>query len=118
MNDYVIGNKLKEARRKIGKTQKQVATEMGISRTNITKYENDDLEPNLCTLKKISEIYKVSIDYILGILNENDLSSDSDEYELIQIYNKLSHLNKVRVLERARGLLEYEMDKRRKNDNR
>ena len=63
----------------------------------------------------IAKELNVSIDYLI---NENDLSSDSDEYELIQIYNKLSHLNKIRVLERARVLLEYEMDKRRKNDNR
>lgn len=59
--------KLKEARKKAGYSQEKVSELINTSRSNISKYETGALEPNLETLKKLCELYKVSANYILDI---------------------------------------------------
>lgn len=97
MNKKIFGKNLKEARKKVNKTQEQVADEMNISRTNISKYENGDLEPNLETLIKMAEIYKISIDCILGISNKKDEILTKEEKYLLEIYKDLSPRNKIKL---------------------
>ena len=106
--------KLVEIRKEKNILQSDLAEILHTTQQQVSKYETGKQAMPMRHLITIAKELNVSIDYLI---NENELSLDSDEYELIQIYNKLSHLNKVRVLERARVLLEYEMDKRRKNDN-
>lgn len=59
--------KLKEARKKAGLTQQEVADKLNTSQSNITKYETGALEPNIETIKKLAEIYKVSTDWLFDI---------------------------------------------------
>lgn len=63
----MIGRRLKEARKKANLKQEEVAEILQISRSNISKYETDYMEPNLQTLKELCQLYKVSADYLLGI---------------------------------------------------
>lgn len=62
MNQIAI--KLKEARKKAGLSQLQVSLKIGISRSNISKYENGDLEPNIDTLQKLIKLYKINANYL------------------------------------------------------
>lgn len=59
--------KLKEARKKSGLTQQEVADKLNTSQSNITKYETGALEPNIETIKQLAEIYKVSTDWLFDI---------------------------------------------------
>ena len=59
-------NRIKELRQSLNLTQKELAEKIGFNQTAIGKYERDDLEPNLETLKKLSIIFECSIDYIIG----------------------------------------------------
>lgn len=63
----MIGAKLKSARIAQKLSQEEVALSLNTSRSNISKYENDNLEPNLMTLKQLCLLYHVSADYLLGI---------------------------------------------------
>lgn len=47
-------------------TQKDVAIKLGVEPAAISKYELDMREPNIEALKKLGEIFDVSIDYLLG----------------------------------------------------
>lgn len=47
-------------------TQFQLAKILDISKSNISKYETGNVEPNLETLVKISKYFGVSTDYLLG----------------------------------------------------
>lgn len=62
---------LKRARINSGLTQEEVAEKINTSRTNITKYENGSLEPNLETIGQLAELYKVSTDWLFGIIKHN-----------------------------------------------
>ena len=63
----MIGERLKEARKKAKMSQEEVAEILNTSRSNISKYENGNLEPNIQTLKKLCEIYNVSADYLIEL---------------------------------------------------
>lgn len=68
-------NRLKELRLSRGYTQWDMANLLGVVRPTYTKYESGDIQLTDQTLKKISQLFGVSIDYILC----NDLPDADDE---------------------------------------
>lgn len=62
---------LKMARENAGYTQQYVADMLNTSRSNITKYENGTLEPNIETIGMLAELYKVTTDWLFGIIKNN-----------------------------------------------
>ena len=58
--------KIRELREECNLTQTQLGKIIGQSKSNISKYENEILEPGLQVLKSLSSFFNVSIDYILG----------------------------------------------------
>lgn len=72
---------LKKQEKKAKLSQEKVAEEINTSRSNISKYENETLEPNIETLKRLCELYGVSADYIIGITINNQQSSREIKYK-------------------------------------
>ena len=62
-----LEKKLKAAREKANLSQQEVADKLNVSRQAISKYELNINEPDLETLKELSCIYEVDINYLLGI---------------------------------------------------
>lgn len=87
----MIGDKLKIARKKAKLSQEKVAEIIHTSRSNISKYETGLLEPNIETLKKLCELYKISADELLEINNnkiENNINIKQRDYGTVNINNK------------------------------
>lgn len=82
MGDNFSDN-LKEARLKSGLSQKDVAENIGVAKSTYSLYESGNREPNVNTIKKISNYLNVSADTLLG-LNERATTLaahfDGDEY--------------------------------------
>lgn len=62
----MIGDILKNLRKEKGLTQNELSQIIGITRTTYAGYENNKHEPDIKTLTKIADYYKVSLDYICG----------------------------------------------------
>lgn len=62
----VFHSKIREFRKDINLTQKQMAERLNISERAYQYYESGQREPNLDTLFNISNIFDISIDYLLG----------------------------------------------------
>ena len=62
---------IKRARKSSNMTQQYVSDVLCTSRTNITKYENGTLEPNIETIGQLAELYNVSTDWLFGIQKHN-----------------------------------------------
>ena len=60
-----IGSKLKEARLKINLTQEQVAEALGVSRQTVSNWETGKFYPDIVSVIKMSDLYEVSLDYLL-----------------------------------------------------
>ena len=67
MEMKIFRERLKELRKLYGYTQKDVAERLGITQSSYIRYENGTSEPTLQCLVHISEIYDVSVDYLLGL---------------------------------------------------
>ena len=63
-----LGSRIKELRRANNMTQEELSDMLGLVRTAIVAYEQDINEPSVANLKKLAEIFKVSIDYLLGYI--------------------------------------------------
>ena len=61
----MIGNKIKELRTKEGLTQKELADKLYVSYQAVSRWENNEVEPSIQTVKQIAQIFNVSLDYIL-----------------------------------------------------
>ena len=61
--------RLKELRIQAGYTQQQIADKLHVSQQSYARYELGTGEPNLDMLVKISQIFEVSVDYMLGIID-------------------------------------------------
>ena len=69
-----IGEKIKKYRESKKMTQKEIAEILGVEPATISKYESGTIEPNIESIKKISEIFEITIDELLKEKEEIDYS--------------------------------------------
>lgn len=112
--------RIKYLRERERMTQGQLAEKIGSSTANISKYELEQTEPNLTILKKLSDLFDVSIDYIIGLTDnptkpKNNMfqptfDSDKAESDFLYIMGSDGTRKKLHVppekVERFRKLIE------------
>ena len=59
-------NRIKELRKKLGMNQKQLAAKLNIADSTLSYWENGKFEPDQKNIFAMSEMFDVSIDYLLG----------------------------------------------------
>lgn len=72
---FLPGN-LKFLRKKSGRTQDGLSAELKIGRTTIANYESGVSEPNVETLLTFSNFFGVSVDMLLSVNLEKEISND------------------------------------------
>jgi transcriptional regulator with XRE-family HTH domain len=64
---FPLSEKIKTLREKFGKTQADLARDLGISRAAVNSWEMGLAAPSTSTLIELSHLFSVSTDYLLGI---------------------------------------------------
>lgn len=64
--DQTLGKRISNHRKRLGMTQDQLAEKLGVTAQAVSKWENDQSCPDITMLPKLSEIFGVSIDSLLG----------------------------------------------------
>ncbi len=62
----MYGERLKELREASQMSQAQLARNLGTNQQSISRYETEQIEPNIEMIIKICDFFKVSADYLLG----------------------------------------------------
>lgn len=62
-------NRIKDLRKELGLTQKQLAMKIGVSDASINKYEKGTMSPKIDKLEAMASLFDVSIDYLTGKSN-------------------------------------------------
>ena len=62
-----FGHRLKERRKNAGLSQKQLGQLIGVTKSVISFYELQDRSPSPLVLVKLSGVFHVSTDYLLGL---------------------------------------------------
>ena len=93
----MFGDTLKQLRTSKKMSQKELAERINIARSVISFYESGDRMPSYEVLIKISRIFNVTTDYLLGIergrmvdvsgLNENDVAAVTTVIEALKNKN-------------------------------
>ncbi len=89
-----LGERIRKYR-KINKfTQKQLSSQLGLTPKMISFYERNERIPPIDIIIKLSEIFSVSTDYLLGLSPEQSIpntqtSLSSEEKEIINLYRSL-----------------------------
>lgn len=73
MNKYRFGNYLTELRKRYGMTQQLLAHRLGVSDKAVSKWENGRSKPALSQLRKLADIYRISMDELTGMMEEHDM---------------------------------------------
>lgn len=61
-----MGEAMRAARKKAGMTQCKLSKISGVTRNNISEYENDHKSPNICTVEALADSLGISIDEYIG----------------------------------------------------
>lgn len=119
--------RLKELREEKGLTQKEIATAINTSQTNIARWEKGNNEPSYIYLVKLSDYFNCSLDYIAGVESEDFQSSKNaapvphsanvaampgtlsdDEKELLKVFRGLSETGKKTLIGSAHNIEKYD----------
>ena len=87
-----FGDRLRWLRERSGLTQKFVAEKIGVKNNTLSSYESSKRQPDYITLKKLADLYEVTIDYIItGNKNAlivsvagQEISLTSDELKIFE----------------------------------
>lgn len=60
-----VGNKIKQYREYKKMTQNDIADILEVSAATVSKYESDSLEPSIESIKRLAELFEISIDELL-----------------------------------------------------
>lgn len=74
MSTITIGNRIRSLRSEYGMTQTALGEQLNVGKTTISNYENGNSFPDNEVLLKLSKIFNVSTDYLLGVSNIRDRS--------------------------------------------
>ena len=61
-----LGEKLQKGRKEPGLSQEELAEQLGVSRQAVSRWENDNGYPEMEKMIRLSQIYRVSLDYLAG----------------------------------------------------
>ena len=62
----IFQKRLREERKILGLTQRELAKRLAITQPSYIRYENGSSEPSLECLVKLADLFDVSVDYLLG----------------------------------------------------
>ena len=61
-----LGQKIKELRNSNGMTQKELSEKLNVTAQAVSRWESDEVEPSVGTIKQMATIFNVSTDELLG----------------------------------------------------
>ena len=93
----MIGERIKDLREKLNMTQTALARRLGLSRSAVNAWEMGVSIPSVPYLLQLSELFRVSVDYLLGrrqreMVDISDLSCEEKQviYSLLHCFSKRS----------------------------
>ena len=61
-----LGQRIQKGRKEAGLSQEELAEQLGVSRQAVSRWENDNGYPEMEKIIRLSQIYQVSLDYLVG----------------------------------------------------
>lgn len=119
-----FGKQLREARRAMGYTQKELAVLINAKHNSVSNWENDQNKPDPDTIELICGALNITPSHLMGwedIIESNsegakagklaaEMAKDKDAQRLLKYYLKLSDINKKMALGAIEALAKSEKE--------
>lgn len=106
-----VGSRIKDLRVSQKITQNDFASRLGVTKSAISSYENGSRLPSYDILIKISRIFKVSTDYLLGCVDEKSQTVNVSGLSDKQIDSIKSSINTFRAFNAVREQIPPDLQK-------
>ncbi|MDY4954708.1 MAG: helix-turn-helix transcriptional regulator [Candidatus Onthomonas sp.] len=63
----MLGQRINELRLALGWSQVELAKRLNVSKQTVSNWENDNIQPSIEMLVRLSKIFNVATDYLLGL---------------------------------------------------
>lgn len=102
--------RIKELREGLGISQQKLASELNVTQAMVSKYELGISEPDIAMIRKLSQFFRVSSDYLLEI-SDDKVSIDTaglseKEKEILFGFKRLNEVQKEKLQSYLKGLLQ------------
>lgn len=87
-----LGERAQHLRKEMGLNQTQLAEKIGISLTQLQRYENKGVQPPADILKKLADAFGTSIDYLVSGSLDQRIANSVEDAELIKQLRQIDDL--------------------------
>ena len=88
-----LGQRIQELRKKSSLSQSELATKIDISYPQMSRYEIKGVQPPADVLKRLANVFGVSIDFIVNGSLEQKAENSLDDNELLQQFKEVEQMN-------------------------
>ena len=88
-----LGNRIQELRKKASLSQSELAAKIDISYPQMSRYEIKNVQPPADVLKRMADVFGVSIDYIVNGTIEEKASNTLQNNELLSQFKEVEQMN-------------------------
>jgi transcriptional regulator with XRE-family HTH domain len=88
-----LGNRIQELRKKASLSQSELAAKIDISYPQMSRYEIKDVQPPADVLKRMADVFGVSIDYIVNGTIEEKANNTLQNNELLSQFKEVEQMN-------------------------
>ncbi len=79
----MLSQRINELRNAFGWSQVELAKKLNITKQTVSNWENDNIQPSIEMLVRLSVIFHVSTDYLLGLDDSPRLNVDGLPAEIV-----------------------------------
>ena len=72
----MLGKRINEQRAAMGWSQVQLAEKLSVSKQTVSNWENENIQPSIEMLVRVSKLFHVSTDYLLGLDSAQTINVD------------------------------------------
>ncbi len=88
-----LGNRIQQLRKEKGITQTTLSKQINISLPQLVRYETKDVQPTAETLKHLSNVFGVSIDFLVNGNLDEKAESALNNSKLLQHFKAVEKMN-------------------------
>ena len=107
-----LSNRIVKLRKINNWERDDLAKRLGVSYSTISKYETDNRQPDLKTLERLSDIFDVTVDYLIGKSDDPKLTAeqeriiDEETKELLDLLDQLPDEERKKYLDKFKAYVD------------
>ena len=93
-----LGEKIKKLRNEKGLTQKDLADQVHVTFQTVSKWENDENEPDVSTLRELAKLFGCSMDYLLSEEEKEEMKEEPKAESVVTPATPVEQVTKTIII--------------------